>query len=718
MQHQSPEAQHSGRSTIKWTLGLFAGCFLLLTCMACMVIAGATGILVYADQLASGSNTPAMNGSERAISESPASPTPSPIPATPTLAVPESASPSSPSPPPSITAALTPTLVDVTPEAKPFLDLNPPSQIGQAAIMPEMITSLDNLMRAEYPAHEFYESAARLGSFDLGDRTVASTPHEMWAVEEFFVEEETINATLSAMTAHTYFWVEEGLDLDPVALQEAADRFENDYYPQIVELIGPEWNPGVDGDPHFSVLHLSGRTVTTDELGYFNSGDEYPTSFYFDSNQQEILYLNMGNLTLGEDLYYGTLVHEYQHLAHWYLDANETTWMDEGLAQLTELYVGLETAGFTDYLVAPETQLNAWSYDDDVYAHYSAAYLFMVYLWEQLGDGAIQALARHPGNGLAAVSAVLAEFRPDTSLDQLVADWAVANLLDDPADGVQYNYSRLNLSGVHMERTIRALPQETVTSLNPFGVHYIDLPLSGETTISFAGDTTTELVPVSPYKGDFMWHVPAVDALDAHLTRSFDLSGLDQATLTFWTWYDLERDYDFAYLSVSLDNGQTWDLLAPDQARPGDYGPAFTGESRLDQDASDDGWLPVSASLNSYVGRTILVRFELLTDSAVVEQGFAVDEIAIPELGYASGVESGADGWEASGFVRTGRWLPQRWSVQLVATDANPRVMTLTVDELNQGQWTVVLGRRGGTLIIIPTTPFATDAANYWLSIE
>ena len=38
-----------------------------------------------------------------------------------------------------------------------------------------------------------------------------------------------------------------------------------------------------------------------------------------------MLYLNMGNLTVGEDLYYGTLVHEFQHLAQWNVDGNETT---------------------------------------------------------------------------------------------------------------------------------------------------------------------------------------------------------------------------------------------------------------------------------------------------------------------------------------------------------------------------------------------------------
>ena len=48
----------------------------------------------------------------------------------------------------------------------------------------------------------------------------------------------------------------------------------------------------------------------------------------------------------------------------------------------------------TDYLGAPETRLNTWLPDggDEIFAHYGAAYLFVVYFWEQYGDQAIQDL--------------------------------------------------------------------------------------------------------------------------------------------------------------------------------------------------------------------------------------------------------------------------------------------------------------------------------------
>ena len=44
-----------------------------------------------------------------------------------------------------------------------------------------------------------------------------------------------------------------------------------------------------------------------------------------------------------------------------------------------------------------------------------------------------------------------------------------------------------------------------------------------------------------------------------------------------------------------------------------------------------------------------------------------------------------------------------------------PRVDTLYLDAFNQLQETVDLGQEGGTLVVIPLTPFVDETARYWL---
>lgn len=677
---------------------LFAGCVAFLISLTCLLFLGTAGLILYNYQ-----------GAPDFLAAPATTAAPATVPATSTAA---------PENPLAQDRASTP-VPEPTETANPAPALRAPDAIVQQPIPPQSFQQLEALLNADFPVHDFYEASRRLGNEDVGPRTVTAQPYQVGDRQSFFVNEDTVDAVLMAATEHTYFWVEDGLNLDQAAVNQAAQRFEQEYYPPLVNLFGQEWQPGVDNDPHFSVLHLDNLSVGGDELGYFNSGDEFPRTFFRTSNQQEILYLNMRNLTLGSELYFGTLVHEFQHLVQWYLDANETTWLDEGLSQLAEIYVGLETAESVDYLLSPDTPLAAWEQSTDaVYAHYGATYLFAVYLWEQLGEAAVQELARSPANGMAAVDAVLKGFRPQSSLEQFVADWTVANYVDDESAGPQYHYRTLDLSKPTVTTSANFTPFETVQEIRPFGVHYVDLQMAGTTTISFAGDTTTQFIPTTPHSGEQMWFAPAQDGVNAQLTREFDLSGLDEATLTFWTWYDLKFDLDYAYVSVSTDNGNTWELLAPSSGRLGDYGPSFNGRSSTLQRADKAGWVQESFSLDAYAGAPLLIRFELLTYYESGALGFALDDIAVPQLDYATDVEGTVDGWRAAGFVQTGPVLPQKWGLRLIQEGSPVQVLPLTLDDFNQGQWTVELGPEGGVLSLVPLTPFAGEPANYWLHVD
>ncbi len=710
--HRGPLRRASSRPRL-----IYAGCALMALCVVCLLVGGALSLYLFEDSLLQQlTSSPTTAVAVESASATPTIPSPTP---NETL----TASPTAPPAPlnPLASDALPTALARDTTDAKPALELHPPASIVQAPAAGQQ--HLQALLLADYPIHDFFEAGQRLGGQNLGPRTVSAPAFQLGDRQTFFVDEANAEATLLAVTEHAYFWAEDSLNLDRAAVEATALRFEEEYYPRLVHLFGQEWQPGVDNDPHFSVLHLDYIDSETDELGHFNSGDEYPRAFFNNSNQQELVYLNMSNLTLGSDLYFGTLVHEFQHLVQWYVDGNETTWLNEGLSQLAEIYVGLETADTVDYLLAPDTQLTAWNYSDDgVFAHYAAAYLFCVYLWEQLGDAAIQELARHPANGIASVDAVLKGFRPELSLEHFMADWAVATYLDNSAPGAQYHYQSLDFRQAVSESGIKFTPQELLQAVEPFGVHYVDLDVQGATTISFVADTTTRFLPTTPYSGEQVWFAPAQETVNAQLSRRFDLAGLEGATLTFWTWYDLEYDLDYGYVSVSADDGETWEVLDLTNGAPGEYGSSLNGRSESRGGAGKAGWVQESVSLDAYAGRSILIRFELLTYYDSGAHGLALDDIAVPELNYLDDAESDgvADGggWQAAGFVRVGSQLPQTWGVRLIHKGTSPRVVALDLDEFNQGQWTVELGPEGAVLAIMPVTPFATEAANYWLFVE
>ena len=77
--------------------------------------------------------------------------------------------------------------------------------------------------------------------------------------------------------------------------------------------------------------------------------------------------------------------------------------------------------------------------------------------------------------------------------------------------------------------------------------------------------------------------------------------------LSFQCFYDIEENYDMAFVEVSTD-GRCYDILD-----------TFTGTS--------SEWSLKTYSLEKYVGQSLFIRFRYSTDSQVIGQGFFVDDI-------------------------------------------------------------------------------------------
>ncbi len=460
-----------------------------------------------------------------------------------------------PTPPPTAQPILAPwpTVTAAFPPVPATVDGQPPparAELDYARLFTTTVPALDYLLAAaELGGLELARPTAAAPALAVGDRTTFQTADGPREAELVYLDE------LAA------YWVESGLAIDRAALAAAAGRLREQYYPLLSATFGQEARPGIDGDPHIHVLHLLGPPDAF-ELGYFSDEDEYSRALFVDSNEREMIYLNMSPLVAGEPLYDGTLVHEMQHLIQWNLDANEETWLNEGLSQVAETLAGLDTVAPEAYLEQPYIRLNGWADEEpEVYAHYAGSYLYALYLWEQAGDAALRELARHPANGLAAVRGVLAGYRPDLTLEQFSGNWAAALYLDETSADPRYTIAHADdLGPPFLANRARQLPFEMTAALEPFAVDFIDLDLGGPVTISFAGDATTALIDVPPPAGDVFWFAPPANSSRAQLTAAVDLSGLSGATLDFAVWHDLEVGYDFAYLSVSADGGQTWDV--------------------------------------------------------------------------------------------------------------------------------------------------------------
>ncbi|MFL7792108.1 MAG: hypothetical protein AB8I69_08215 [Anaerolineae bacterium] len=538
-------------------------------------------------------------------------------------------------------------------------------------------------------------------------------------------EDFDLYAILEYKTDHVYMWVEEGVPFDQDDLAAAADLFEEHTYVTNQAFFGSEWSPGVDNDPHLSILHARG--LGSSVAGYYSSANEFVTAVREDSNEMEMFFISAENVTINGSFYNGVLAHEFQHMIHWYHDRNEETWLNEGFSELASYLNGFDV-GSLDWAFAsePDLQLNSWPDGPGVAGpNYGAAYLFASYFLDRFGSDATQTLVAHPENSFASVDAVLEEMDTGLAHVDVFGDWVIANFLDDPsiADG-RYGYRDIDPATANIGSTYTSgdYPVSRNTTVHQYGTDYIDLYGDQPLTFRFTGSAQVGLANVAAHSGQYIWWSNRGDDSDMTMTRTFDLSGVSDATLEFWAWYDIEADWDYAYLEVSLDDGQTWEIVTTPSCTTtnpngNSFGCGYTGRSG---EGATPEWIREQVDLSAYAGQEVLVRFEYITDDAVNLPGFVLDDVSIPEVDYSSDFEADDGGWEAAGFMRHANVLSQDWLVQLILFGPETTVQRLELGEDRTGEWVIPLDRSTSHAIITISglAPVTTEVASYSYEIE
>ncbi|MCI0772493.1 MAG: immune inhibitor A [Chloroflexi bacterium] len=540
-------------------------------------------------------------------------------------------------------------------------------------------------------------------------------------------EQFEVQATLEYVTDHAYFWIQDGVAFDANDLERLAETFENRIYPTTREFFGSEWTPGIDGDPHIYLLYAGGLGFGI--AGYFSSVDSLHPLVREDSNAHEMFYLNADNLDLGEAFTYQVLAHEFQHMIHWNLDRDETSWINEGLSELAVHVNGLGTArNHPLYTDNPDRSLNDWD-PDDTGPNYGAASLFMVYFLDRFGKELTQDLVAHPANGLTSIDRVFEEAGLTDPIsgdpigaDEAILDWVIANYLNDGdvADG-RYSYGAFpDLRQTRETEFLEDCPAgEKARQVNPYGVHYIRLICEGVRILKFDGAEQTTVLAVDPFSGEYSFWSNKGDSSNMRLTRAFDLTDVGgPVSLRFQTWYEIEEDWDYVFLLASRDGGATWDFLRTPSGTDSNpngnsFGWGYTSNT------PDSRWIEETVDLSEYAGQEILLRFEYLTDAAVNGEGMMIDDVSIPEIGYFTDFEMDDGGWEAEGWVRIQNVLPQSFKLAWISMEDETTVEYIPLGVNNTAQIPIDIGEGGaGVLVIVPTTRFTRQPASYSFSFS
>jgi len=168
------------------------------------------------------------------------------------------------------------------------------------------------------------------------------------------------------------------------------------------------------------------------------------------------------------------------------------------------------------------------------------------------------------------------------------------------------------------------------------------------------------------HSGMYEWFPDGVSYSWFRLKQTFEIPETG-ATLKFWSYYEIEEDWDYGYVEVHDLDAEEWFTLPgimtvselPDRQNnpncPAEFEPtayhdagrwnAFTGFSGDSYQEEMD--------LTQFANHTIELCFTYWTDPYVLELGWYIDDIEIPEIEFFDDVESGANGWTYNGWYIT-----------------------------------------------------------------
>lgn len=623
--------------------------------------------------------------------------------------------------PPEISTAISPTEEFTTAVPDPTLERPEVDSISTE--------TLETLEQTEIPENDPIDLACRLQDVCNVPTTVPGKAYQVGDQETFWVsnsdtaEHHQIDATLIYITPHSYFWSEDGVSVNENDVKALMDTFENEIYPTDREFFGSESTPGIDGDPHIFVIYAN--DLGSNVAGYFNTTDAYHPMVNEYSNAHETFMISTTQ-DLANPYTYSTLAHEFVHMIQFASDSNDDTWITEGFAEVGSFINGYGAGGWDfAYAEAPDLQLTDWLANGENGLHYGQSFLYLAYFLDRFGEEATKALNTNPENGLVSIDDTLAQLNitdPQTgksiTADDVFMDWAATlYLMDGSVGDGRYNYQNYPTAPQYEPTDfISSCPQSLSGSVNQYGIDYYPINCTGDFTLHFSASTVTKLLPTDIHSGNYAFWSNKGDESNMTLTREFDFTNVSSPIeLRYWTWYLIEEDWDYLHVEASTD-GETWEILTTPSGTSEDpsgnsYGWGYTG--------STGDWIQERVDLSQFAGQKVQIRFEYVTDAAVHEDGFLLDDVQIDAINYQEGFEAGDGGWETGGFVRVENELPQTYRLALIIKSDTT---TVTQIPLNPDQTAEIpLSLNSGEeaiLIVTGTTRFTRQPAAYQIDIK
>ncbi len=129
------------------------------------------------------------------------------------------------------------------------------------------------------------------------------------------------------------------------------------------------------------------------------------------------------------------------------------------------------------------------------------------------------------------------------------------------------------------------------------------------------------------YEGNYSYYSGRANNLNNTMTTQVPYEVQAGDAFTFYTWFNIEEDWDYAYVRISTDGGSSWQNLGGNittntNPNGSNQGNGITGRLNTTE-TFEEAIFP----LDDYVGEQALFQLAYITDTYVNEQGLYADNI-------------------------------------------------------------------------------------------
>ncbi|RLQ90508.1 immune inhibitor A domain-containing protein [Planomicrobium sp. Y74] len=400
-----------------------------------------------------------------------------------------------------------------------------------------------------------------------------------------------------------------------------------------------------------------------------------------------------------ESTFFGTTIHELQHLIQADNDGSEETWLNEGMSTFSE-YLGGYGHGegsINFYLDHPENSLVNWdehgtaATGPETIADYGQVYLFTLYMYDKFGQEFIRELATDgESQGMASVNKTLQDYGTNKTFTEVYQNFMTALTLDNSDVSSDYNIDSIDLRELPVGDGVRGKTVDFEKALTfekegvpawggdfkefDFGKDVRGLEFDGVDFLPLQWSTVANPLDAS----EQVLHANNGDEADQALIFGATVPA-DNPTLTFDHYYDIEEQWDYGVVQVSTDNGETWTSLENENTRTDvveegypkikESVPGFTGHKL--------NWSTETFDLSAYAGQDVLVSFRNLTDWGYNDAGWFIKNV---QLGDFSADGSSTEAFQSLGQLK-GQYVD--FTTTFIQTKKNGKQHVFHVDPFN-----------------------------------